>query len=154
MLSYWWVDIKLQASFIYKYIHTDMNEWVKCYAWEFPHKPSVFTAPDGHLPYIVQLHIMSIQPANKAAEHLISSLWLVSEKKTEAVNAYLIKNRERERDLLCMLHLIALNIYTEQYTFRGLQIWTTREHVAIFIYFFFNINLYWCNLLIHGVIAW
>ena len=58
----------------------------------------MFTAPDGHLPYIVQLHIMSIQPANKAAEHLISSLWLVSEKKTEAVNAYLIKNTVRERE--------------------------------------------------------
>ena len=29
-------------------------------------------APDEHMPYIFQLHIMSIQPANKAAEHLIS----------------------------------------------------------------------------------
>ena len=28
---------------------------------------------DEHMPYIIQLHIMSIQPANKAAEHLISS---------------------------------------------------------------------------------
>ena len=36
---------------------------------------------------------MSILWANEAAEHLISSYqWLVSEKKTEAVNAYLIKN--------------------------------------------------------------
>ena len=31
----------------------------------------MFTAPDEHMPYIIQLHIMSIQPANKAAERLI-----------------------------------------------------------------------------------
>ena len=31
----------------------------------------MFTAPDEHMPYIIQLHIMSIQPANKAAEHLM-----------------------------------------------------------------------------------
>ena len=29
----------------------------------------MFTAPDQHMPYIIQLHVMSIQPANKAAEH-------------------------------------------------------------------------------------
>ena len=46
---------------------------------------------------IIQLHIMSIHPANKAAEHLISSqLWLVSEKKAEVVNVYLIKNSKGE----------------------------------------------------------
>ena len=57
----------------------------------------MFPAPDEHVPYIIQLHIMSIKPANKAAELLISSLfWLVSEKKTEAVNAYLIKNSKGE----------------------------------------------------------
>ena len=50
-----------------------MNERVKRYTREFPHKHSVFTAPDEHMPYIIQLHIMSIQPANKAAELLISS---------------------------------------------------------------------------------
>ena len=55
------------------YIHIGMNEWVKHYTWEFLHKHSVFTAPDEHMPYIIQLHIMSIEPANKAAEHLISS---------------------------------------------------------------------------------
>ena len=49
-----------------------MNEWVKRYTWE---------------------HIT----IKKAAEHLTSSyLWLVSEKKTEAVNAYLIKNSKGE----------------------------------------------------------
>ena len=31
----------------------------------------MFTAPDKHMPYIIQLHMMSIQPENKAAEHLI-----------------------------------------------------------------------------------
>ena len=51
----------------------------------------MFTAPDEHMPYIIQLHIMSIQPANKAAEHLIS--W---EKKTEVVSAYCIKNSKGE----------------------------------------------------------
>ena len=45
-----------------------MNEWVKRYIWEFPHKHNVFTAPDEHMPYTIQLHIMSMQPANKAAE--------------------------------------------------------------------------------------
>ena len=54
-------------------IQLGMNEWVKRYAWEFPHKRSVFTALDEYMPYIIQLHIMNIQPANKAAEYLISS---------------------------------------------------------------------------------
>ena len=57
----------------------------------FHTKHSVFTAPDEHMPYVIQVHIISIQPANKAIEHLISSsLSLVSGKKTEAVNAYLM----------------------------------------------------------------
>ena len=42
------------------YIHTGMNEWVKFDTWELPHKHCVFTAPDEHMPYIIQLHIMSI----------------------------------------------------------------------------------------------
>ena len=50
----------------------------------FHTKHSVFTAPD-------QLYIMSIQPVNKAAEHLINST-PVLEKKKKAVNVYLIKN--------------------------------------------------------------
>ena len=41
------------------------------YTCEFPHKHSVFTGPDEHMPYIIQFHIMSIQPANKTVEHLI-----------------------------------------------------------------------------------
>ena len=39
----------------------------------FRTKHSVFTAPDEHMPYIIQLHIMSTQPANKAVGHPISS---------------------------------------------------------------------------------
>ena len=39
----------------------------------FHTKHSVFTGPDEHKPYVTQLHIMRIQPANKAAKHLISS---------------------------------------------------------------------------------
>ena len=42
---------------------------------------SVLIAPDAHMPYITQLYIMSIQPATKAVEHLVSSY-----------------KRERERD--------------------------------------------------------
>ena len=37
-----------------------MNEWVKCYTKEFPRKHNVFAVPDEHMPYIIQLHIMSI----------------------------------------------------------------------------------------------
>ena len=51
----------------------------------------MFTEPGAH---ITLLHIMSIQPANKAVKHLIS---LYNRKKTEAVNAYLIKNSKGER---------------------------------------------------------
>ena len=38
---------------------------------------------------------MSVQAANKAVKHLVNS-WLVLEKKTEAANAYLIKNSKGE----------------------------------------------------------
>ena len=55
------------------YTHVGMNEWPKRYTWECPHKQSVLTAADEHMPYIIQLQITSIQPANKAAEHLTSS---------------------------------------------------------------------------------
>ena len=48
---------------------------------KFTHKHSVFTAPDEHM-RIIQLIIMCIQPANKAAEHLI---------------------REREREILAIV---------------------------------------------------
>ena len=56
----------------------------------------MFTAPDEHMPYIIQLHIMNIQPANKAAEHLISSYDSYRKTHTEAANAYLIKNSKGE----------------------------------------------------------
>ena len=49
-----------------------MSEWNVIHE-NFHTKHSVFTAPDEHMPYIILLHIMSIQPANKAAEDLISS---------------------------------------------------------------------------------
>ena len=58
------------------YIHNYRHEWVSetLYTRISVHiKHSVFTASNEHMPYIIQLHIMSIQPANKAAEHLISS---------------------------------------------------------------------------------
>ena len=50
-----------------------MNERVNIIHENFHTKHSMFIAPDEHMPYIIQLHIMSIQPANKAVEHLISS---------------------------------------------------------------------------------
>ena len=48
-----------------------MSEWNVIHE-NFHTKHSMFTAPDEHMPYTIQLHIMSMQPANKAAEHLIS----------------------------------------------------------------------------------
>ena len=54
----------------------------------------MFIAPDAH---ITQLYIMSIQPVNKAVEHLISSAPIL-EKKERKRNAYLIKNSKGERD--------------------------------------------------------
>ena len=60
------------------YIHISMNERVKGYTWKFPHKHGVFSAPDEHMPYIIQLHIMSTQPENQAAEHLISSVIIMT----------------------------------------------------------------------------
>ena len=48
------------------YIHTGMNEWMEFYTWEFPHtKYRVHSARCTHT-YISLLHIISIQPANKA----------------------------------------------------------------------------------------
>ena len=52
-------------------IHIGMNERVNIIHENFHTKHSMFIAPDEHMPYIIQLHIMSIQPANKAAERLI-----------------------------------------------------------------------------------
>ena len=82
-----------------------MNEW-SVIRENFHTKHSVLTAPDQHMPYIIQLHIMSIRWAyyeemkqqNIWSVHM--SIWLVSEKKTEAVNAFLINwqrhNTERK----------------------------------------------------------
>ena len=59
----------------------------------FHTKHSVLTAPDEHMPYIIQLHSLWAY-----GEHIMSKwssrtsdqfTWLVSEKKTETVNAYL-----------------------------------------------------------------
>ena len=52
-----------------------MSEW-NVINENFHTKHSVLTAPDEHMPYIIQLHIMSIRWnilwANEAAEHLTS----------------------------------------------------------------------------------
>ena len=52
---------------------------------------SVFTAPDVHMhthAYITQLYIMSIQPVNKAVEHIINSTPVLERR----------RKRERERE--------------------------------------------------------
>ena len=73
--------------------------------WNFIHenfhtKHSVLTAPDEDMPYIIQLHIMSIRWAYyeqmKLSRTSDQFIWLLSEKKTEAVKAYLIKNSKGE----------------------------------------------------------
>ena len=72
-----------------------MSEWNIIHE-NFHTQHSVLTAPDEHMPYIIQLHIMSIWWAyydkkwsSRTSDQFI---WLVSEKKTEPVNACLIKN--------------------------------------------------------------
>ena len=68
-----------------------MSEWNVIYE-NFHTKHSVLTAPDEHMPYIIQLHIMS-KWSTRTSDQFI---WLVSEKKTEAVKAYLMKNSKGE----------------------------------------------------------
>ena len=75
------------------YIHIGMNEWVKRYAWEFPHKTQRQMNHATHHSVTYYEHIMS-QWSSRTSDQFI---WLVSEKKTEAVNASLIKNTKGER---------------------------------------------------------
>ena len=75
-----------------------MNEW-NVILENFHTKHSVLTAPDEHMPYIIQLHIMSIRWAyyEQMKQQNIWSVHMTSiGKKTEAVNAYLIKNSKGE----------------------------------------------------------
>ena len=65
----------------------------------FHTKQRVHSARCTHA-YMTQLYIMSIQPVNKAVEHLINStsvLWRGTKKTTTAVNAYDIKNSMEKR---------------------------------------------------------
>ena len=75
-----------------------MSEWNVIHEI-FHTKHSVLTAPDEHMPYINQYmlwaydeHVMS-KWSSRTSDRFI---WLVSEKKTEAVSAYLIKNTKGE----------------------------------------------------------
>ena len=71
-----------------------MSEWNVIHE-NFHTKHSVLTAPDEHVPYIIQLHIMSIWWAyyEQMKQQNIWSVHMTSfGKKTEAVNVYLIKN--------------------------------------------------------------
>ena len=73
-----------------------MSEWNVIHE-NFHTKHSVLTAADEHMPYIIQLHIMSIQWAYyEQMKQQNQFIWLVSEKKAEAVNTYLIKNSKGE----------------------------------------------------------
>ena len=73
-----------------------MSEWNVIHE-NFHTKHSVLTAPDEHMPYIIQLHIMSIRWAYYE-QMKQQNIWLVHmtsigrKTTTEAVNAYLIKN--------------------------------------------------------------
>ena len=71
-----------------------MSEWNLIHE-NFHTKHRVHSARCTHA-YITQLYITSIQPINKAAEHLINSTPVFGrekkKEKKEAVNAYLIKN--------------------------------------------------------------
>ena len=75
-----------------------MSEWNVIHE-NFHTKHSVFTAPDEHMPYIIQLHIMSIRWAyyKQMKQQNIWSVHMTSiGKKTETFNAYLIKNSKGE----------------------------------------------------------
>ena len=76
-----------------------MSEWNVIHE-KLHTKHSVLTAPDEHMPYIIQLHIMSIQWAyyEQMKQQNIWSVHMTSIVKTttEAVKAYLIKNSKGE----------------------------------------------------------
>ena len=70
------VDVRMINVHYYYYLYTyiiiiyipiGMHEWVKFYIWKCPRNSRCTHA------YITQLYIMSIEPVNKAAEHLINS---------------------------------------------------------------------------------
>ena len=78
-----------------------MSEWNVIHE-NFHTKHSVLTAPDEHMPYIIQLHIMSIRRTyyEQMKQQNIWSVHMTSigkTKQTEAVKAYLIKNSKGER---------------------------------------------------------
>ena len=60
------------TGIIYMRIETRVSER-NAIRENFHAKHSVFTAPDARMPYITQLCIVSMQPATKAVERLISS---------------------------------------------------------------------------------
>ena len=76
-----------------------MSEW-NVTDENFHTKHSMLTAPDEHMPYIIQWHIMSIRWAyyEQMKQQNIWSVHMtcIGEKNPEAVNAYLIKNSKGE----------------------------------------------------------
>ena len=77
-------------------MHTGMNEWNLIH--ENIHTKQRVHSARCTQAYITQLYIMSIQPVNKAVEHLSNSTPVLGEKakKKIAVNTYLIKNSKGE----------------------------------------------------------
>ena len=74
-----------------------MSEWNVIHE-NFHTKHSVLTAPDKYMPFSYIFWAYGEHIMNKGSSRTSDQfIWLVSEKKTEAVNAYLIKNRDREK---------------------------------------------------------
>jgi len=102
-----------------------MSEWNVIHE-NFHTKHSVLTAPDEHMPYIIQFwDIMSIQPANKAAEHLIR------DRQTD-------RQRQRQRDrvretsgqiflLLLQIYYLSLHLFFSGTAVYGETDWTQRD---------------------------
>ena len=74
-----------------------MSEWNVIHE-NFHTKHSVLTAPDEHMPYIIQLHIMSIRWAyyEQMKQQNIWSVHVASIRKENRSKAYLIKNSKGE----------------------------------------------------------
>ena len=92
-----------------------MSEWNVTHE-NFHSKHSVFTAPDEHMPHIIQLDIMSIQPANKTAEHLIRERERETERQRERqtetqTDRDTDRQTDRVRETSGQIFILLLQIY-------------------------------------------
>ena len=58
----------------------------------------MFTVPDEHMPYIIQLHIVSIQPANKAAHKAADQFIIMTSIGKENRSSQCLSRTVRERE--------------------------------------------------------